>query len=131
MNLASGRHPFEYAVLRVMPRIERGEAMNAGVILYCRAQDYLGALVHLDIERLYALDPGADVDSIQAVLSSSARTCGDDGTRAGEQEIGPRFRWLTAPRSTVVQPGPVHTGLTADPRAELAQLLARLVLRLS
>jgi hypothetical protein len=125
------RHPFEYAVLRVVPRVERGEAMNAGVILYCRAQTFLGALVHLDVNRLQVLDPGADVDHIQAALNSSARACDGSAGRAGEQDIGPRFRWLTAPRSTVVQPGPVHTGLTTDPAAELGHLLSRLVLPLN
>lgn len=124
----SGLVPFEYAVLRVMPRVERGEAINAGVLVYCRDRDFLGARVDLDAGRLRALDPAADVDAVRAALDAAADTCGADGTgpAAGEQ-IGRRFRWLTAPRSTVVQPGPVHTGLTADPAAELDRLLALLV----
>jgi len=128
------RHPFEYAVIRVVPRIERGEAINAGVLLYCRGLDYLGARVHLDEGRLRALDPGADADGIACVLRALETTCGDDPSEArlagpaGEEDRGRRFRRLTAPRSTMVQPGPVHTGLTADPEAELERLFAELVL---
>jgi hypothetical protein len=122
------RHPFEYAVLRVVPRVERGESINAGVIVYCRAVEFLGAGVRLDADRVRALDPGADVDAITAALAAAADICGSEGTGpAAAEEIGRRFRWLTAPRSTVVQPGPVHTGLTADPAAEIDRLLALLV----
>jgi hypothetical protein len=122
------RHPFEYAVLRVVPRVERGESINGGVLLYCRELDYLGAAVHLDERRLRALDPGIDVEQVRAVLQSIADTCGSDGNGpASAEEIGRRFRWLTAPRSTVVRAGPVHTGLTADPAAETGRLLDLLV----
>lgn len=125
---APERHPFEYAVLRIVPRIERGESINGGVLVYCRALDYLGAAVHVDAARLLALDPGADVEHVTAVLESIAETCGHDGDGpASAEEIGRRFRWLTSPRSTVVQAGPVHTGLTADPAAELERLLDVLV----
>ena len=122
----TARVPFEYAVLRVVPRVERGEAINAGVLVYCRDRDYLGARVRLDADRLRALDPTADADAISAALAAAADTCAGEGPAGGEQ-IGRRFRWLTAPRSTVVQPGPVHTGLTADPAAELDRLLDLLV----
>ncbi len=123
------RYPFEYAVLRLVPRVERGESMNAGVVVYCRELDYLGARVHLDADRLRALDPAAEVDSITAALDAAAACCSSDGDGpAADEDIGRRFRWLTAPRSTVVQPGPVHTGLTADPSAEADRLLALLVL---
>lgn len=115
------RQPFEYVVLRVVPRVDRGESINAGVIVYCRALDFLGCAVQLDRRRLAALDPSADADLIERALASICEHCGTD-------EIGQRFRWLAAPRSTVVQPGPVHTGLTADPAAELDRLLHRLVL---
>jgi Protein of unknown function (DUF3037) len=127
------RHPFECAVLRVVPRIERGECLNAGVILYCRVLDHLGAAVHLDAARLAALDPGADVAAIGCVLDAIVAQGADGGGAArhagpaGEEDRGRRFRRLTAPRSTIVQPGPVHTGLTADPDAELARLLDLLV----
>lgn len=120
--------PFEYAVIRVVPRVDRGEFLNAGVVVYCRDRDFLRAAVHLDDALLAALDPAADVVGIRAALDRLVHTCGGAGPSAGEQ-LGRRFRWLTAPRSTVVQPGPVHTGLTADPDAETDHLLQRLVLR--
>jgi len=128
------RHPFEYAAIRVVPRIERGEAINAGVLLYCRGLDYLGARVHLDEARLHALDPHADADGIACVLRAIERSCADDPSEARrsgpavEEDRGRRFRRLTAPRSTMVQPGPVHTGLTADPAADLERLFSELVL---
>jgi hypothetical protein len=123
------RYPFEYAVLRIVPRVERGESINGGVVVYCRDLDYLGAAVHLDRARLVALDPDADLEHVEAVLRSIAETCGTDGAGpAAREDIGRRFRWLTAPRSTVVQAGPVHTGLTADPAAETQRLLRTLVL---
>lgn len=128
------RHPFEYAVLRVVPRIERGESMNAGVLLYCRALDHLGAAVRLDVARLAALDPTADAGAIGRSLDAVAALCAGAGTEAaryagpaGEEDRGRRFRRLTAPRSTIVQAGPVHTGLTTDPAADLARLLQLLV----
>jgi hypothetical protein len=123
------RVAFEYAVLRVVPRVERGESINAGVIVYSQAAEFLGGRVHLDEDRLRAIDPHADIPAISAALRAAAETCDGTGTGAGE-DIGRRFRWLTAPRSTVVQPGPVHTGLTADVAAEPDRLLALLVLPL-
>jgi DUF3037 family protein len=123
------RHVFEYAVLRVVPRVERGESINAGVLLYCQSMDYLGSRVHLDRERLLALDPSADVDAIDRALQAVTDVCAatDGAGPAAGENIGRRFRWLTAPRSTVVQPGPIHTGLTDDPDAEADRLLAVLV----
>jgi hypothetical protein len=124
------REPFEYAVLRVVPRVDRGESMNAGVLLYCQARDFLGARVQLDVDRLRALDPAADPDAVEHALRTAAGVCDAEATAgpAGEEDPGRRFRWLTAPRSTVVQPGPVHTGITSDPEAELVHLLEVLVL---
>ena len=124
------RHPFEYALLRVVPRVDRGEAINAGVLVYCQSLAFLGSRVHLDRDRLRALDPGADADAIDRALQAAADVCDADPSSgaAGLEDIGRRFRWLTAPRSTVVQPGPVHTGLTADPEPELDHLLRVLVL---
>jgi hypothetical protein len=130
----TARHPFEYALLRVVPRIERGEAINAGVVLYSRPLDFLGARVHLDVQRLHALDPAADAAVISAALDAVHDHCAHERVEArhaapaGQEDRGRRFRRLTAPRSTVVQAGPVHTGLTADPEAELDHLLATLVL---
>jgi hypothetical protein len=125
------RHGFEYAVLRVVPRVDRGEMVNAGVLLYCRPLRFLAARVALDAERVLALDPAADLDGIGRALAAVVKICEQQPAAgsAGLQDIGRRFRWLTAPRSTVVQPGPVHTGLTADPDAEADRLLIALVLR--
>jgi hypothetical protein len=121
---------FEYAVLRVVPRVDRGEAMNAGIVLYCRPRRYLGARLALDADLLLALDPQADVAGVRRALAAMAEVCGEPGAGpAGGQDIGRRFRWLTAPRSTVVQAGPVHTGLTRDPDAEIDGLLRALVHR--
>ncbi|MFJ3673193.1 DUF3037 domain-containing protein [Streptomyces sp. NPDC090106] len=124
-----GRDVFEYVLLRVVPRVERGECINAGVLVYCRAKGYVGARVHLDEARLLALDPRADVAGIRAALAAVEGVCGGPGTagQAAGDDAGRRFRWLVAPRSTVVQPGPVHTGLTADPAAEAERLLDLLV----
>jgi hypothetical protein len=118
------RSLFEYSILRVVPRVERGESMNAGILLYCRPLGYLGSRVLLDRERLAALDPLAAAEPVERALAAAA-----DCALRGDDDIGKRFRWLTAPRSTVVQPGPVHTGLTTDPEAETQRLFERLVLR--
>ncbi|MFI9650319.1 DUF3037 domain-containing protein [Streptomyces sp. NPDC052040] len=123
------RHVFEYAVVRVVPRVERGECINAGVLVYCRAKSFVAARTHLDEARLLALDPAADLAGVRAALGAVESVCAG-GAAAGQAEgddAGRRFRWLIAPRSTVVQPGPVHTGLTADPAAETERLLDLLV----
>ncbi|MFI7412871.1 DUF3037 domain-containing protein [Streptomyces sp. NPDC049627] len=126
---ASDRDVFEYAVLRVVPRVERGECINAGVLVYCRARGYVGARTHLDEARLLALDPDADVAGVRAALGAVESVCGgsEAAGQASGDDAGRRFRWLIAPRSTVVQPGPVHTGFTSDPAAETERLLDRLV----
>ncbi|WP_228981542.1 DUF3037 domain-containing protein [Streptomyces sp. DH12] len=123
------RDVFEYALLRVVPRVERGECFNAGVVVYCRARSFVAARTHLDEARLAALDPRADVAGVRAALRAVEGVCrgGDDAGQAARDDAGRRFRWLVAPRSTVVQPGPVHTGLTADPEAEVERLLDLLV----
>jgi hypothetical protein len=120
-----GTEVFEYALIRVVPRVERGEAINVGVILYCQGHRYLCARIGLDEARLRALDPRADLDAVHAALRAFEKACAE-GPLAG-RPLGERFRWLTAPRSTVVQPGPVHSGLTADPDAELTHLFDTLV----
>ncbi|WP_329129227.1 DUF3037 domain-containing protein [Streptomyces sp. NBC_01476] len=125
----SGRDVFEYALVRVVPRIERGEMINAGVLVYCRAKSYLGARIDLDETRLRCLDAEVDVAGVQAALRGYQGVCaggGPAGQAAGD-DAGRRFRWLTAPRSTIVQPGPIHTGLTADPDKEADRLLDLLV----
>ncbi|WP_030544705.1 DUF3037 domain-containing protein [Streptomyces albus] len=124
---AEGRDVFEYALLRVVPRIERGECLNAGVAVYCRARSLVVVRTHLDEARLRALDPLADTAGVRAALRADEEFCQGGAGRAAEEDPGRRFRWLVAPRSTVVQPGPVHTGLTADPTAEAERLLELLV----
>ncbi|MEU0740190.1 DUF3037 domain-containing protein [Streptomyces sp. NPDC006134] len=125
----TGRHVFEYALLRVVPRVERGECINAGVLVYCRAKAFVAARTHLDEARLLALDPDADVSGVRAALRAAEGVCagGEAAGQAARDDAGRRFRWLVAPRSTIVQPGPVHTGLTADPAAEADRLLELLV----
>jgi len=118
--------PYEYAVIQAVPRVERGELINVGVLLYCQARDFLAARTHLDTERLRALDPDADTDAIAAALTAWETTCGNDGAARG-MTLGERFRWLVAPRSTILRAGPVHMGLADDPQAELDRLVTLLV----
>ncbi len=122
-------HAYEWAVVRVVPRVERCEFVNAGVLVHCRGLDYLAAAVDLDEARARALDPTLDLAPVHRHLAAlTALAAGDPA--AGPLATRPpseRFRWLTAPRSTVVQPSPVHTGLTTDPAADLARLLATMV----
>lgn len=117
---------FEYALLRAAPRVERGEFVNVGVVLYCQADDFLTVRVAPDADRLRALDASADVDGILDAAGALERTCAGEGP-ASSTSLGQRFRWLTAPRSTVVHTGPVHSGLTDDPEAEVERLLDALV----
>lgn len=117
---------FEYALMRAVPRIERGECLNIGVLVYCQALDYLGARVHVDPDRLLALDPSADVEAVSGAVEAVRATCAGSGP-GGSKPPGERFRLMTAPRSTIVQPGPVHAGLTEEPDAELARLFDELV----
>lgn len=125
----STREVFEYALLRVVPRVERGECFNAGVLVYSRAHSFVAARTHLDEGKLRALDPAADLVGVRAALRAVENVCGggDAAGQAAGDDAGRRFRWLIAPRSTVVQPGPVHTGLTLDPAAEVERLLDVLV----
>jgi hypothetical protein len=124
-----GPSPFQYAIVRVVPRVERGECVNAGVILFCRPHGFLAAGTALDERRVLALDPGVDLAAVRAHLEAFARIA------AGAPGAGPmatlepseRFHWLVAPSSTVLQCSPVHTGLTDDPAGELDHLMARLV----
>ncbi|WP_229069230.1 DUF3037 domain-containing protein [Actinoplanes sp. DH11] len=118
--------PYEYAIIQAVPRIERGELINVGVVLYCQRQDFLNARTHLDENRLRALDPTADVPAITTALDAWARTCAGGGPSA-DMRLGERFRWLVAPRSTILRAGPVHMGLTTDPATELDRLVDLLV----
>ncbi len=120
---------FEYAIVRVVPRVERGECLNAGVILWCRPLSWLRAAIELDHDRLLALAPDADVETIEAHLESFVRVAsgGEEAGPIGRMEPGERFRWLAAPRSTVIQVSEVHEGLCGDPAEALEHLLDTLV----
>jgi hypothetical protein len=123
------RWPFAYAPIRVVPRLERGECLNAGVVLYCRARRFLAARTELDPGRLLALAPDLDLAAVGRQLDLIRLVCaGDPAAGAiGRLPQPERFGWLVAPASTVVQPGPVHAGLTADPAATLERLFATTV----
>lgn len=126
----SGLDVFEYAVVRVVPRVDRAEFLNAGIVLWCRRREHLQARTALDPDRLRALGADLDVEALARHLRALEGVCAGDpaaGAATGEAK-GARFRWLVAPRSTVVQTSPVHCGLTADPAAEVERLLAALVL---
>ena len=123
------RHGYQYVVLRCVPRVEREEFLNVGVVLYSQAADFLEAAYRVDEARLRAFAPQVSVEDVDQALETICQVCrgvtgGGLPTLGG---LGRRFGWLSAPRSTVVQPGPVHGGLTEDPAAELAELLRRLV----
>jgi Protein of unknown function (DUF3037) len=121
--------PFQYAVLRVVPDIERGEFLNAGVVLFSRTRGFLAARVALDPARLAALSPGADAEVVADRLATLERVAAGDPDAGPIARLDPseRFNWLVAPASTVVQPSPVHTGLCDDPEGMLEHLFARLV----
>ncbi|RYC10796.1 DUF3037 domain-containing protein [Nocardioides zhouii] len=125
----STRLAYQYVVLRCVPRPDREEFLNVGVVLHCQAADYLDVVCHVDAERLHALHSGIDVDQVREALSFVELVCRGD-ERAGEaarQSLGQRFGFLKAPRSTVLQPGPVHGGVTHDPARQLEHLRERLV----
>ena len=123
---ARATHPVEYAYLRAIPRVELGESVNVGVLVYCQARDYLACAMWFDPDRLRALDPAADVEGLAAALGAIAKICqgGEHAGQAGQVSVGQRFRWLTAPRSAVLQPGPVHLGLCCEPQETLRRLAA-------
>jgi hypothetical protein len=121
---------FEYAVLRVMPRVEREEFMNVGVILYCSSQGFLQTVFHLDENRLRAFSAELDMEEIKERVQAFERICkgGEEGGTIGALPLASRFRWLTATRSTVVQTSKVHPGLCNDPAGKLEKLFAEQVL---
>jgi hypothetical protein len=127
----NARDPFQYAMVRLVPRVERGEMLNAGVVVFCRAQKFLAARTELDERALAALAPDCEPDEIRPQLATiEAVAAGDPaGGAVARLPQSERFHWLTAPASTIVQPSPVHTGLTDDPARELDRLFAALVSR--
>ncbi|HEY5365014.1 MAG TPA: DUF3037 domain-containing protein [Casimicrobiaceae bacterium] len=120
---------YDYAVIRVVPRVEREEFINVGVVVSCPAMDFLDAAIDVDPARIAALDPTLDVAMLRQHLESIGRICagGPAAGPIGQLSARERFRWLTAPRSTVIQFSPAHTGRCAEPRALLVRLLEQLV----
>jgi hypothetical protein len=125
----TGQHPYQYVVLRCVPRVDREEFVNVGVVVYCEETRFLDCAWNLDEERLRALDPRMDVARVQSGLDHIRAVCRGEpaGGSAGEQPLGVRFGFVKAPRSTVVQPGPVHGGVTDDPPRCLDHLVHTLV----
>lgn len=121
---------FEYAIIRIIPRVERGEFVNAGVVVYCKKQQFLKALIHPNAQRIQALYKDADIVEIENHLKAFEQIC------SGNKEAGPiaaldvpsRFRWLTAKRSTIIQASEIHPGLCSDPHAVLEKLFNQLVI---
>jgi hypothetical protein len=122
-------HTYDYAIIRVVPRVERGELINVGVILSCPALDFLGARIELDERRLRALDESLDIPALRAHLATIPAVCegGAGAGPIGELPQRSRFHWLVSPRSTMIQVSPVHTGRTANPAAALERLLETMV----
>jgi len=120
---------YDYAVIRVVPRVERQEFVNAGVILWCRERDLIEARIELDESRLRMLDPSVDLEAVRRHLASFAIICagGDDAGAIGKLPKRERFDWLVAPRSTMIQTSAVHSGRCADPAATMDQLLDTMV----
>lgn len=127
----SAEHAYDYAVIRVVPRVDRGERVNAGVILSCPDLDFLEARIELDEAAVRALDPTIDLEAVRANLAAIPAVCrgGAEAGPIGELPPRGRFRWLVSPRSTVIQPSAVHTGRTTDPPACLERLMEKLVRR--
>jgi hypothetical protein len=125
-----GKHLFEYAVIRVVPRVEREEFLNVGLVLYCKQQRYLQTVFHLDRERLRTLYPELDIDEVQAYLTAFEKISkgSKDGGPIARLDLPSRFRWLTATRSTVVQVSKTHVGMCDDLEKAKQKLFEQLVL---
>jgi hypothetical protein len=137
----NGSKGYQYVALRCVPRVEREEFVNVGVVLFCDEDDFLGSAFLVDEERLRALSPDVDVPAVRSALEAVDSVCRGEahvdfgvgtratayGSRDATDDLSTRFGFLRAPRSTVVQPGPVHGGLTDDPAAELQRLVQALI----
>jgi hypothetical protein len=119
---------FDYAVLRLVPRVEREEFLNAGVILFCLEQRFLSARVHVDEKRLHALWPDLDLDIVRLHLDAFAKISHGDANAGPIAQLSQRerFQWLVSPRSTIIQVSPVHSGLCESPETEIEQLFQQL-----
>lgn len=120
---------YDYAVVRVVPRVEREEFVNAGIILSCPSRRFLDARIELDEDRLLALDPSVDLESVRSHLATIPAICrgGDGAGPIGKLSQRERFHWLVAPRSTIIQTSEVHTGRCDDPEAVIERLMDRMV----
>jgi hypothetical protein len=127
----SAEYTYDYSIVRVVPRVDRGEQINVGVILSCSGMDFLDARIELDEAALLAIDPAAVIAAIRTNLDTIPAVCrgGPEAGPIGELPPRGRFRWLVAPRSTMIQPSAVHTGRTSDPAASLEHLMDRVVRR--
>ncbi len=127
----AAEYTYDYSIIRVVPRVDRGEQINVGVVLSCADSEFLEARIELDEAVLLALDPAVDLAAVRSNLEAIERVCrgGPEAGAIGELPARGRFRWLVSPRSTIVQPSPVHTGRTADPVACLEHLMDRIVRR--
>jgi hypothetical protein len=126
-----GHYTYDYVIVRIVPRVERGEQINVGVILSCVDHEFLEARIELDLDRLRALDSTLDLDALRDTLATIPAVC-RGGAAAGPIGALPargRFRWLASPRSTIIQTSPIHTGRTRDPAAALERLMDTMVRR--
>jgi hypothetical protein len=124
-------HTYDYAIVRVVPRVERGEFVNAGIILSCDIERILQASIELDEAALLALDVNVDLEMVRSILATIPAICagGSDAGPLGKLSARERFHWLVAPKSTIVQTSPVHTGQCSDPREALEHLMDRMIRR--
>jgi hypothetical protein len=122
-------HAFEYSIVRVVPHVEREEFVNAGVVVFCDARDFLAARIELDEQRLLAFSPSVDVDLVRRHLAAIPSICngGPDGGPIGAMSLRERWRWLVAPRSTILQCSPPHAGLCDAPEGWIERLLVEVV----
>ena len=123
------KHIYEYAVIRVVPRVERGEFLNVGVIVFCKSLSYLDMIYSVEEDRLRALYADIDINDIKCHLDSYEKICNgsDSGGAIAQLDLPSRFRWLTAKRSTIIQSSEVHPGLCSDPKQTLEKLFSELV----
>ena len=129
----SAEYTYDYSIVRVVPRVDRGEQINVGIILSCADTDFLDARIELDERLVLAIDPKVDLAALRTNLDVIPAVCrgGADAGPIGLLPTRGRFRWLVSPRSTIIQPSPVHTGRTTDPAACLDHLMERVVRRTS
>ena len=121
---------YDYALIRLVPSVERGECLNIGVILFCRTLEFLGARIYLNQARLLALSPDLDLAAVQQQLDTIVRICegGPEAGSLGKMSKSERFHWLVSPRSTIIQISSPHEGVCDDPEAALEHLLKTMVL---